>query len=134
MADPQRLMRIARAQGALSGALELRLAAEERKLSALEADRISLLALMERDTGVALSIRSQALQRTVAMEAGIVAARASVTELQRQLLMARGREKSMVRRARALEAALTRMAEQLSIQETVQTAAAKASRKTDVVD
>jgi hypothetical protein len=132
--DPKRLMRVARAQAALASSLELKLLEQERKLAALEADRRELIALLERNSTIALSVHGTALHRLVALEAEIMAAGKSKTSLQREVLMSRGREKSLSRRATTLDAELARLAEQVEIQEAVQKAPAKASHKHDVMD
>ncbi len=132
--DPKRLMRVARAQAALASSLELKLLEQERKLAALEADRRELIALLERNSTIALSVHGAALHRLVALEAEIMAAGKSKTSLQREVLMSRGREKSLSRRATTLDAELARLAEQVEIQEAVQKAPAKASHKHDVMD
>lgn len=132
--DPKRLMRVARAQAALASSLELKLLEKERKLATLEADRHELIALLERNSTIALSVHGPALHRLVALEAEIMAVGKSRASLQREVLMSRGREKSLFRRATALDAELARQAEQAEIQEAVQKSPAKASHKHDVMD
>jgi len=132
--DPKRLMRVAQAQAALASSHELRILDQERKLAALETDRRELISSLERNSTIALSFHGAALHQLVAIDAEITAGRKSKASLQRDVLMSRGREKSLSRRASALDTALARLEEQAEIQEAVQRAPAKASHKHDVMD
>ncbi len=132
--DPKRLMRVAQAQAVLASSLELRLLEQERKLAALEADRRELISLLERNSMISLPFHGAALHQLVAIEAKITAGKKSRASLQRDVLMSRGQEKSLFRRASALDVALARLEEQAEIQEAVQRAPAKASHKHDVMD
>ncbi len=134
IADPKRLTRVARAQASLARSLELRLAEKERELHALERDRRDILALVDRDSTIALSVRTSALRRLVDMETAIAKARKSLADLRHEVLLSRGREKSIAGRVSTLEYALSRAAEQAEIQEALQLEAAKASHKHDVVE
>ncbi len=133
-ADPKRLMRVARAQAALASSLELKLLEQERHLAALEENRRELIALLERNSTIALSVHGIALQRLVAIDTEITGAKKAKAGLQREVLMSRGREKSLTRRATTLDATLARLTEQAEIQESVQRTPAKASRKHDVMN
>lgn len=133
-AGPQRLRRVAQAQAALAGALEAKLGNQERQLRALEADRAGLEALLSRSSAIALSVRTPALLRLAALDAEIAGLRKTLAGLQRELLLSRGREKSLSHRAASLQTALARSAQLAEIQEGVEIEAAKASHKQDVVD
>lgn len=61
-------------------------------------------------------------------------ARDSLAGIQRKVLLSRGREKSLSMRAEALEGALTRLAEQADMQDTLHLGHTKASHKQDVMD
>ncbi|MFM8747611.1 MAG: hypothetical protein ACKOED_13255 [Aestuariivirga sp.] len=134
MADPKRLMRVARAQAALAGSLELKLLEQERKLAALEANRGELDALLGRHSAIVLSLHEPALHRLAGIEAEIAAVRIVKAGLQREVLMSRGRQKSLAMRALVLDNALARQAEQAQIQESVQGEQTKGSGKQDVME
>ncbi len=116
---PERLKRIARAQASVATSLELKLALEEKRLRALESGHRELLALLNGYALITLAFHYGALLRLVDTERALDDARNSLAGIQREVLLSRGREKSLSRRAEALKAALTRLAEQVDMQDTL---------------
>lgn len=116
---PERLKRIARAQASVATSLELKLALEEKRLRALESGHRELLALLNGNSLIALAFHDGALRRLMDTETALNDARNSLAGIQREVLLSRGREKSLSRRAEALKAALTRLAEQVDMQDTL---------------
>lgn len=131
---PERLKRAARAQASLATALELKLALVEVRLRALESDYREIVGLLNGTSTIALAFRNGALRRLVDTKIAMDHARGSLACIQRKVLLSRGRETSLSMRAEALEALLTRMAEQADMQDTLHLGRTKASHKQDVMD
>lgn len=131
---PERLKRAARAQASLATALELKLALEEGRLRALESDHREIVALLNGTSTITLAFRDGALRRLMDTKTALDHARESLAGIQRKVLLSRGREKSLSMRAEALEGALTRLAEQADMQDTLHLGHTKASHKQDVMD
>lgn len=128
-----RLQRLARAQGEMLRALEAQLAQEERKAFALSATRAELDALTSEGDSDRLALLPAALRRMADAETRLKRTLMVVDSLRRQLLSAKSRQKALTAKARLLRQALERKQVEEEALESVLAAAAKASRKHDVL-
>lgn len=133
MRAPERLARLAEAQGAMAGAVEIRLAAAERTIALLLAARSEIENLVAAPGEAHMAFLPPALRKLVDLDLRLASARAEADSIRRQLIAARAREKAFGKLERQLRGSLARKAAEEEALETALSMAAKASGKADVV-
>lgn len=133
MRRPDRLARLAEAQGSMARAVEIKLAAAERAIALLLAARAEIESLAAAPAAAHMALLPPALRKLVDLDKRLASARAEADALRRQLIAARGREKAFGKLEKQLRDSLARKAAEEEALETALGMAAKASGKADVV-
>ncbi|MCA3554261.1 hypothetical protein [Aestuariivirga sp.] len=97
--DSKRLLRLARAQADLTRLLEGKIAAERQCQEEFRQTRLDTLSALEQVSAAGLVFYPAALRRLCDIDASIAASEREARALAARLLMARGREDVLLRRA-----------------------------------
>jgi hypothetical protein len=130
---PERLRRLARAQGELVKVLEAGLLRAEQQAAAQSAAQAQLDAMAVKAGQAQPALLPALLRSLSAAESQVKQARREVERVQQRLLAAKGREKAIASRAKRLGDGELRKAGEEEALETALAMGAKASRKGGVV-
>lgn len=131
--EPKRLLRLARAQADMASLLELRFETETRKGVVLVQNRLGTLAALERASTSGLVFYAAGLRRLAEIDGAIAVNEQSKRDVAKQLLQARRRQESLMRRAGELQEAGERKNAEEDAREVALAMAKKATGKNDVV-